>query len=166
MNAAYFRTLFDYSAWARKRLLAAVEQISDDEYFAARPLDYGSIHGTLVHTYAPEAIWLRRWHGVSPERMLDAGDVSDLAGLKRRWSEAEAQIATFLDATSDEQIATSVVDYVSTEGDHLRRPLWQTMAQLINHGTHHRSEVANVVTQLGHSPGDLDLIVFFNLQDG
>lgn len=166
MNAAYFRTLFDYSAWARNRLLAAVEQISEEEYFGPRPLDYGSIHGTLVHTFAPEAIWLSRWHGVSPERMLDAGDVPDLAELERRWTEAEQKLKEFLDATSDEQIASTIVDYVSTEGDHLRRPLWQTMAQLINHGTHHRSEVANVVTQLGHSPGDLDMIVYFNLQGG
>lgn len=165
MNAAYFRTLFDYSAWARNRLLAAVEQVPEQEYFAARPLDYGSIHGTLVHTFVPEVLWLSRWHGVSPTQVPGPGDVRDLAELERRWSEQEQQIRAYLDTLSDEQIMNTIVDYVSTEGDHLRRPLWQTMAQLINHATHHRSEVANVVTQLGHSPGDLDMIIYFNLQD-
>jgi uncharacterized damage-inducible protein DinB len=36
-------------------------------------------------------------------------------------------------------------------------------ACVINHGTHHRSEVASSITQLNHSPGDLDLIAYLNL---
>jgi len=161
MDVAYFRTLFAYNVWARDKLFAAIDQLTAAEYLAPRPLDYGSLHGTLVHTYAAELLWLSRWRGVSPERMLDSHDVAGLAELKRRWIELEQQLAAFLAATADAQLETSV-DYRSTEGEQWRRPLWETLAHLINHGTHHRSEVATVVTQLGHSPGDLDLIAFFN----
>ncbi len=37
-------------------------------------------------------------------------------------------------------------------------PLWQMMLHQVNHATQHRSEVAVIWTQFGHSPGALDLL--------
>jgi uncharacterized damage-inducible protein DinB len=39
-------------------------------------------------------------------------------------------------------------------------PLWQLMAHIANHGTQHRSEAAEMLTQMGRSPGDLDLMQY------
>lgn len=54
------------------------------------------------------------------------------------------------------------IQYVSTEGYPHERILWECMAHLINHGTQHKTEAAAILTDIGHSPGDIDLIVYLN----
>jgi uncharacterized damage-inducible protein DinB len=56
----------------------------------------------------------------------------------------------------------SKVRYTSTEGVPHERVVWESMAHLVNHGTQYKTETAAVLTGFGHSPGDIDLIVYLN----
>jgi uncharacterized damage-inducible protein DinB len=53
-----------------------------------------------------------------------------------------------------------VVRYRTTGGRELETPLWQILAHLVNHNTQHRAEAAVVLTALGRSPGDVDMILY------
>ena len=54
------------------------------------------------------------------------------------------------------------VSYTTTSGKPARYALYQMFLQVINHGTHHRSQAASILKGFDHSPGELDFTVFLN----
>ncbi len=163
MTADYMRRVFDYGYWARDRILIQVARLDHGTYVANVNLDYGSIRRTLIHCLEREGTWLARWEG-RPDQPLDDDELSTFDALVEAWSREEARMRAFLQRLSDSMLL-EVVEYESAlSGRRFDIPLWQMMAHLVNHGTQHRSEVALALTRLGYSPGDLDLIVYFDPQ--
>ncbi len=164
MDVDYFRTLYDYHYWAWDRVLERSRQVAEAAYFAKRPLDYGSLHGTLVHGYAAEVTWLSRWQSASSARTVDPSTVGTLAGLTRLWKDTETQLRSFLDSLSNADLFHHV-EYTRTDGRLYSQKLGWLLAHVANHGTHHRSEVAWTLTQLGLSPGDIDMSVYLYMRN-
>jgi uncharacterized damage-inducible protein DinB len=160
VTVSYYRWLFKYSYWARDRLLAQVAKLDYDGYIAPRALDYGSIRGTLVQL-ARDAIWFARWRGI-PDELIGEADLPTFEGLQRRWMLEEAQMRAFLTQLTDSALSEPVHYVSALSGKRYAIPLWHLMSHVVSHGIQHRSEVALVITWLGLSPGDLDLIVYLN----
>jgi uncharacterized damage-inducible protein DinB len=161
MNKQDIRLLYEYNRWANARILAAAAEISEAQFLAAGGFSHGGLRGTLVHTLFAEWVWRLRWQGSPPNVRLKPEDFLTFASLKARWLEEEIKLMEFVDGLTEKRLATEF-DYISTEGNPHRRVVWESMAHLVNHGTQHRSEAAAMLTDMGHSPGDIDLIVFLN----
>jgi uncharacterized damage-inducible protein DinB len=81
--------------------------------------------------------------------------------LEQRWQEEELAMRDYLVHLSDASL-TGLVRYTTDEGDARERVLWHCLLHVVNHGTHHRSEAAAILTDYGHSPGGLDFTAFLN----
>jgi len=161
MNKHDIQLLYEYNRWANARILGAAAQLTEEQYLAPGEFPHGGLRGTLVHALFAEWVWRMRWQGTAPDYRLQPEDFPTSAALHALWMEEENGLREFVAALTDQQLQAEF-DYTSTEGGRYRRVLWETMAHMVNHGTQHRSEAAAMLTEMGHSPGDIDLIVFLN----
>ncbi|HXZ43620.1 MAG TPA: DinB family protein, partial [archaeon] len=89
MNRQDILTLYDYNAWANARVLGTVEPLTAEAFLRDLKSSFPSVRDTLAHILAAEWIWLRRWHGESPSKLLAAAAFPTLAGLKDRYAAVE-----------------------------------------------------------------------------
>jgi uncharacterized damage-inducible protein DinB len=163
MTPEYFKAMYDYHYWANDRILKQVEKVSDADFVKPMSKGYGALGTVLVHMIAAEWVWRSRWDGVSPTEMLDAKDLPTLGAIRLRWRDEEKKMRARLAELTDSELPR-VIRYKNTRGEDLARPLWQVLAQVANHGTQHRAEAAAMLTDLGFSPGNLDLTIYFDEQ--
>lgn len=159
MNTNDIRLLYQYNSWANARILNAAANITHEQFLAPASFPHGGLRGTLTHALFAEWIWRNRWKGASPTERLKPEDFPTFESLRTRWQAEEKNLTEFVESLNDEQLNTPL-NYKTTDGQPMQEVLWKMMAHVVNHGTQHRSEAAALLTDLGHSPGDIDLIIF------
>jgi len=159
MNKEDILMLYRYNQWSTKKILDSAAKVSEEEFLAPADFPHGGLRSTLVHALFAEWIWRNRWEGTSPTQRLKPEEFPTFDALRSRWAEEENKLMTFVNNLTDDQL-NQVISYKNTQGVPNERILWQMMAHLVNHGTQHKTEAAAILTSLGHSPGDIDMIGF------
>jgi uncharacterized damage-inducible protein DinB len=161
------RELYEYDRWANRRLFDAVAGLpaGEAEREIGKQFSFPTLKGMLVHVLGALTIWLTRWQGTSPTAMLSPGEFRDLSALRRRWDEQDERLRAFIDGLREPDLAR-VIHYTNTQGQAFRLPLLPLMQHVANHSTHHRSEVATMLTMLGTAPPPTDLVVYHLVRSG
>ena len=161
MTLEGIRSLLDYHYWARDRLLAAVEPVTDEQRTRDMGSSFRSIHDTLVHLVAAEWAWYSRWNGVSPTSLSQAGAFPDFATIRERWRALEPQVRAYVEAAGSGGL-DRVYEFKSLAGVEGRAPLYQMVQHVVNHASYHRGQVTTLLRQVGAAPPrSLDLIAFY-----
>jgi uncharacterized damage-inducible protein DinB len=159
------RTMYDYSAWANRRLLDAAAALSPEAFAAPGDGGFGSVRDTLVHIVAAQRIYLGRWQAAPPVAPpvadLDPAAYPDVDSIRASWEDVEQATQAFLAGLTERDLGR-VVAYVNSRGETWAYPLWQQLLHQVNHATQHRSEVAALLTRYGRSPGWLDFLVYLD----
>jgi uncharacterized damage-inducible protein DinB len=80
--------------------------------------------------------------------------------IRKRWAEVVEERRTYFAALDEAELAATV-RWTNMRGQPYALPRWQVMLHCANHATHHRSEVAAILTGLGHEPKSSDLLEFY-----
>jgi len=154
MSIAMVRDLYAYHHWANRRLFDVASALGDDA--CARELgahfSVPTLRRMFAHLYMADANWLERFKGVSPPGVPFL-DMASMAEVRATWDRLEAEQQAFVEALSDAGLARTV-EYKNSQGQAFRAPLGVLLQHVANHATHHRSEIATMLTLLSGSPPD------------
>ena len=161
MNVSDIQLLFDYNYWANDLMLTTAAALSPEQLTQPTSFSWRSLQGTLTHILDSEFIWRNichhhRFNG----RLTDTESFPTLESLKTYWQGEQRQMRDFIDSLQDSDMA-GIVRYEIPEGVR-ERVLWHCLVHVVNHGTQHRSECAQMLTDFGHSPGNIDLSLYLN----
>ena len=152
--------LYEFNAWANRRILGAVAAVKQEEFLRPMGSSFGSLRDTAAHIYGAEWVWLERFQGRSPASLPDTTQFKDVASLRERWNEHEARLLGFVRGLTQSDIER-VFEYKTLKFGVYSNPLWQSMQHLVNHGSYHRGQVTTLLRQLGAQPILTDLMHFY-----
>ena len=162
MNIQDIILIYEYNYWANKRILAASEKVTQEQFLAPASFPFGGLRGTLVHILDAEFGWrtfFQKNDWSAPE--LKEAEFPTIASVQEHADKEEKEMRAYLATLRDEDMNSHKV-YDTLEGNHRDRILWHCLWHVVNHGTQHRSEAAALLTRFNQSPGDLDFTVFMN----
>jgi uncharacterized damage-inducible protein DinB len=152
--------LYEFNAWANRRMLGAVAAVKQEEFLRPMGSSFGSLRDTTAHIYGAEWVWLERFQGRSPASLPDGTEFQDVASLQKRWTELEGRLLGFVSALTQEDL-NRVLEYKTLKFGVYRNPLWQSMQHVVNHGTYHRGQVTTLLRQSGAQPVLTDLMHYY-----
>ena len=153
-------TLVGYNIWANHRVLLKAAKLTSAQLLSETALSHHTIMDTLVHILDTQWYWREgAQSGKLPTKTLTHEDFPTLLSMRRRWDEEDRLLSDYVKGLSLSKLNDSVT-YNWLWARPRSRPLWHILQHIVNHGTHHRSEIGQVLAALGQSPKDLDFIKF------
>jgi uncharacterized damage-inducible protein DinB len=162
MRAADLLLLYDYHFWATHCILDRANLVTPEQFSQPTRFPMGSLHATLVHTLGTEIFWLDWWQEKPRLPFLTVEDLPDVAAIRARWQRLETELRAYLAPLDEHDLDRIVAHTVPRAGIDYTAPLWSLILHATYHGAQHRSEAAQILTEYGQSPGNLDLPVFLN----
>lgn len=154
----YVHLLAWYNSKANAAMYQILVELSDKERKKEVGSYYHSLDGIIRHLYQSDLIWLTRisagFPGLSASvtETIDRPDIElhendDFSALWGKRKRADAILEKVTGEISSEQMTGELV-YVDKRGNERRYILWQTLAHIFNHQTHHRGMVAEILDQM------------------
>lgn len=151
MTASLLDDAFAHHIWATERLIDECEALTPEQLATPAPGTYGSIIDTFRHLVSTDC-WYLTFFRDEPQH-IEEGSVAHLDELRSAiasngtaWMKL---LASGLDGEAD------MVEHGN--GWTFHAPTGFRLAQVIQHGTDHRSQICTALTSFGVEPPGIDL---------
>lgn len=152
------RPLLSYGDWANDRVLAAASGLPDGQLDREMEIGPGTLRRTLIHLWAGEDVWLRRWSGEVEARWPTEREPVSVAVLRERFGVTRRARDAFL-SNLDAAALPRAQAYRDSRGALFTASLSDMLLQACVHSIHHRAQAVNIVRRLGGGLVELDYMM-------
>ena len=157
------RELYGYHWWANRRLFEAAAALGEATCVreVGKQFSFPTVKGMLAHIYGADQIWFTRFSGEPSSKLLGDADVPTMADLRPRWDDVENTQRMFLGGLTAADLDRPLAWQSSLVRDRrFSLSLGSLLQHVANHATHHRSELATMITMISGSPPGTDRAVY------
>ncbi len=159
MTASLLDDAFAHHIWATERLIDACAALTPEQLRTPAPGTYGSIIDTFRHLVSSDG-WYLSFFREQPAP-IDEEAETGLAELRSAITANGKAWTALLAAGPDGE--TDIVEH--GEGWDFHSPLGFRLAQVVHHGTDHRSQICTALTSLGLTPPEIDVWAYGEASD-
>ncbi|MFN9719342.1 MAG: DinB family protein [Planctomycetota bacterium] len=148
---------FAYGDWANERILRLLEELSEEQLDSERRMGVGTVRRTALHILDAERWWLRNWTvgGSSFEKLPSTVQIGQIRDFWGALIQDRNRFIRSLDAVAAQRVVDAMLGSVE-----IRMPVIDALVQLCGHGTHHRSQLMNMIRHSGIRPPSVDYVVW------
>ena len=158
--------VFDHLYWVRDRILAAADQ-PGVTWPGMAPHGLRGLRATLVHELDVQWSWRRRLASANPSAFppedveLLPEDYPTVASIRERWIGDELEMRAWLG-----RLSAAALNGPCGAEQTQSHPLWWHLQHVYAHGIQQFSDAARLLSENGHSPGELDFLDFIDGREG
>ena len=150
MTSSLLDDAFAHHTWATLQVMDACDALSPEQLEATVPGTYGSILDTMRHIVGADSWYLFRLSGERYPTIEEDG--MDLAALRAVMDRNASAWPGVLEADPDPD---DFIEVRNDDGTGYRAAKGIRLAQVLHHGTDHRSQICTALTSLGIEPPEI-----------
>lgn len=154
-----YKTLFSYHWYTTERLLSFAAKLSENDYYDKSASSGDSPHEILFHILRADHGWREGLQTGAQQPPLSRKDYPDLEALKSGFEGEQSAWGEYLESISEDEIKGPIA-LKRRDGEAMTFILWRILQHVVMHGMQHHAEVAQLLTQKGQSPGNIDFLFY------
>ena len=145
---------FAHHIWATERVIDSCAALTPEQLQTPAPGTYGAIIDTLRHLVTTDR-WYLTFFSDEPQRIEEGAEV----GLDDLRSAITSNGRTWLELLAGGLDGEAIM-VEHGDGWNFHAPTGLRLAQVVQHGTDHRSQICTALSSFGLTPPEIDLWAF------